>query len=181
MLGHPSNERIPDKPILNFGCGLNFLDGVNSDLFPLHRYILGGRRPDIFLSGTSAPKSLHNRFEVIICEHVLEHVLPVAGHGILTNLAKMLKPNGQIQLSVPSPLRYVSNVNGVININTVGLNNNIYNYGHRFMYDPITLSQLMESAGFCNIEINSYETSPYKHLLVQNREPASIYLIGTRP
>ena len=173
-------KRFSDKNILNFGCGLNFIDGVNSDLLPLHRFVKGTRQPDLYLSGTYAPPHLNQRFETIICEHVLEHVLPAAGLTILRTLHQLLKPGGRLQISVPSTVRYISCTDDRIRIDGIGLNENTYNYGHMFMYDPETLKILMKGAGFQQIEENSYETSPFRNILVEKRSPVSIYALGTK-
>lgn len=181
ILGLPKANSVPDKTVLNFGCGLNLLDAVNSDLIPLHRFIKGGPIPDVFLSGTMVPASMAGRFDVVICEHVLEHVLPEAGLSILTNLRRMLRPMGEIQISVPSPVRYVSFRDGAVSVDALGLNNTIYNHGHRFMYDVPTLLSLIESAGYRDVVVNDYYSSPHKSFLLADRENESIYVLARNP
>lgn len=124
------------------------------------------------------PESIVRRFDTVICEHVLEHVLPEAGLSLLTNIRRMLRPRGTIQISVPSPVRYISSRNGSIDIDCLGLNNVIYNHGHKFMYDARMLITLVKSAGYQNVKENSYASSPYKHLLVEEREKESIYVLA---
>jgi len=138
------NKRdIPNTEILNFGCGVNFIQGVNSDLLPLHRFLKGSRRPDIYLSGTYTPPDMKERFQSIICEHVLEHVLPTAGLIILKNLYQMLKPGGRIQICVPRNIRFVSCAQGEIQMDVIGINEITYNHWHQFMYDATSLEILM--------------------------------------
>lgn len=180
-------ERLPfqrrqfaDKNVLNFGCGVNFIEGVNSDLLPLHRFIKGTRQPDLYLSGTYTPPDLNQRFETIICEHVLEHVLPSAGLAILRTLHQLLKPGGRLQISVPGAVRFISCADGRVRIDSIGLNENAYNYGHTFIYDPETLAILMKGAGFQRVEENTYETSPFRPLLLEQRSRVSIYALGTK-
>jgi hypothetical protein len=171
---------IKGEAVLYFGCGVNFTRGVNSDLFGLHRYLKRRRCPDLYLSGTFVPRGLYNLFDGIVCEHVLEHMLPVHGHALLCNLWKMLKPDGTIQVSVPSPVRYVHCSQNETSIDVLAINNLTYNYGHRFMYDAHTLSALLARAGFCDIQVNSYKKSPWMDFLVSAREPESIYLIAKK-
>ena len=179
-MGFPREQDIPNGDVLNFGCGWNFIEGVNSDLVQIHRFFKGKRGPDIYLSGMHTPLALQQRFETVVCEHVLEHVLPSSGLIILQNLNNMLKLGGKIQVSVPSTVRYIDCSEGDITIDAIGLNENTYSYGHRFMYDPQTLSTLILNAGFRHVEVNSYETSPFKDLLVEKRSAVSIYLLGTK-
>lgn len=171
---------IPDNAILNFGCGVNFIEGLNSDILPLHRFVKGTKQPDIYLSGTYAPRDLIRRFEAIVCEHVLEHVLPSSGLTILKTLHRLLKPGGRLQISVPSTIRFVSCEHGSVHVDGIGLNNNTYNYGHMFMYDPDLLKTLMKGAGFGRIEDNTYDTSPFRQALVAQRSADSIYVLGTK-
>src|SRR5436853_7442343 len=52
-LSDPQSLPVQDDLVLNFGCGVHFTRGVNSDLFAIHRYVKRRRRPDLYLSGTS--------------------------------------------------------------------------------------------------------------------------------
>lgn len=180
-LGYPKKLDIQGEAILNFGCGIHFTRGLNSDLFSLHCYLQRRRRPDIYLSGMSAPASLHNRFDAIILEHVLEHMLPVHAHAVLCNLLEMLRTNGAIQISVPSLSRFINNSqNNRIRMDILAINNITYNFGHKFMYDERALGALLAAAGYRDIQVNCYETSPWKEFLVPQREPESIYIIAKK-
>jgi hypothetical protein len=181
MLGYPRQVSILGEAILNFGCGIHFTRAVNSDLFAIHRYLKRRRvRPDLYLSGATAPRALTNRFDSIVCEHVFEHMLPSHAHLILSNLYKMLRPNGFIQISVPSLSKFIACSNNVETVDIFSVNDIAYNYGHRFMYDENSLVSLVRAAGFCEIQVNSYASSPAKELLLSAREPESIYIIAKK-
>lgn len=178
--GHPSSQSLPDGDILNFGCGLHFIDGVNSDLFMMHRYITRKRRPDIYLSGSMTPKSLQERFSSIVCEHVLDIVLPNIAYEILVNLRNMLRPGGKIQVSLPSPSRFIKCTEEGPRLDMIPINDTAYNYGHRFMYDEATLALLLRAAGYTGVQINSYRTSPLQDYMNALREPRSIYVMASK-
>jgi SAM-dependent methyltransferase len=179
--GYPYNLNIREPSVLNFGCGYTRTQAISSDLFAIHRYFMRKPRPDLYLTGTIIHKRLSSQFDVIICEHVLEHILPSQAQPLLNNLLKMLKPNGSIQISVPSVSRLISYDNGKLDIDILSINDIAYRYGHKFLHDENTIGALLAKAGFDQIEVNSYGTSPYHEYLNANREPQSVYIIAKRP
>jgi predicted SAM-dependent methyltransferase len=179
--GYPYNFSTSKPLILNFGCGYTRTHAISSDLFAIHRYFVRKPRPDLYLTGTIIHKRLRAKFDAIICEHVLEHILPSQAKALLNNLLKMLKPNGSIQISVPSVSRLVSYNDGKLSIDILSINDIAYRYDHKFLHDEKTISALLADAGFDQIEVNSYHASPYHDYLSANREPKSIYVIARRP
>ena len=180
-LGYPRHLDITGEPILNFGCGVHLTRGINSDLFALHRYLKRRRRPDIYLSGATTPKSLRNRFATIICEHVLEHMLPAQARLIMDNFYQMLRPGGALQISVPSLSRLIAFSDQLQAIDILAINDIAYNYGHKFLHDENSVIALARDAGFSETQVNSYATSPWREYLLAEREPQSIYVIATKP
>lgn len=120
--GYPFKTNLEGPRILNFGCGYNRTNATNSDILAIHKWLMGKSRPDLYLTGTMVPGRLKNHFEAIICEHVIEHIYPSQAQVLLENLLGMLKPNGVIQISVPSISRFVFMDNGRIHINTLAIN-----------------------------------------------------------
>ena len=171
---------LQEEAVLYFGCGTNFSSGVNSGLFAVHRYLKRRRRPDVYLTGVSTPIGLQNRFKGVVTEHVLEHMLPIDGHLVLCNLYKMLEPGGTIQISVPSPVRFIQCTEAGLSMDVIGINDIVYNYGHRFMYDEEALCSLLASAGFEEIEVNTLENSPWSDFLSVDRQPQSIYVCAKK-
>jgi len=164
--------------ILNFGCGTHLIRGLNSDLFPVHRYFRGLKKPDVFLTGTFVPPRLDGFFEAIICEHVLEHLFPHDAFTLLCNFRRMLQPGGFLQISVPSIIRLLDCKGDTHSFDVISVNNIIYNYQHHFMYDESSLVSLLTAAGFHSIMPNSFESSAWKPYLTREREPESIYILA---
>ena len=117
--------------------------------------------------------------DAVVCEHVLEHMLPAYALIVVRNLVQMLKADGSIQISVPSPARYRSGPAHALDV--VTLNDIACNYGKKFLYDERMLAALVAEAGCCDVRINSYQTSPWKDFLLAQREFQSIYVTARRP
>ena len=181
-IGYPRrpNTNGGGPRILNFGCGNHYVAAVNSDLFSPHRYLRRRKRPDLYLSGLNVPKGTLESFDAIVCEHVLEHMLPHQADTVLRNLRRMLKTGGKLQISVPSLDTMVECGTSTAHVNVTQANDMIYRYGHRFMHNEDSVCALLINAGFRDAAMNSYESSPYKHLLAQERVPQSIYVIAEK-
>ncbi|MCP6759261.1 MAG: methyltransferase domain-containing protein [Fischerella sp. CENA71] len=85
-------------------------------------------------------KPLDQKFDVIICGEVLEH-LDAPGY-FLSNTAKMLKPNGRIVVSVPNPW-YIN----VILKNLFNGKPYVDNADHVSWFDPCTLCEIGQRHG----------------------------------
>jgi SAM-dependent methyltransferase len=79
-------------------------------------------------------KPLSEKFDLIVCGEVLEHVGNVA--DFLNALASMLKPSGRIVVTVPNPW-YIN----VIVKNMIGKNPYVDNVDHVSWFDPCTLTE----------------------------------------
>ncbi len=99
-----ANADFSNKNILDVGCGIK----PYRSLFNTTSYtgidIKGGghsnmdKTPDKFYNGTTIPFP-DNSFDAVICTEVLEHVAePIK---ILNEIRRVLKPGGEIYLSVP--------------------------------------------------------------------------------
>ncbi len=166
--------------ILNFGCGNNFLDGaVNADLFAPHRFLLRKRRPDLYWRGNSTLPDLAERFRVVICEHVIEHLLPDDALALLRGLRHALAADGVIVVSFPDIRTILAPSVSLTHGSTMmHANSAIYRYGHRFMYDAQLVKELLDAAGFTDVAIGPRDAMPHAAMLLEARESESAYLTG---
>lgn len=80
------------------------------------------------------------RFDCVVCCEVLEHVRD--DRALLVRFFELLAPGGELVLSVPSRMKYWSVHDDIV--------------GHRRRYERDALRELLESAGFSDVEIRSY-------------------------
>lgn len=168
---------------LNFGCGNRFQEAiVNSDLFAPHRFVKRKRRPDLFWSGTSRLKHFEDYFDGIVCEHVIEHILPCSVACLFSNFFQVLRPGGDLAVTFPDVRRVLENrgCQGYES-STVALNSLIYRHGHRFMYDIDIVSSMLINAGFKEVKAGALADMPNKALLDPGREMETSYIWARRP
>lgn len=180
---------IPQKPadldndILNFGCGYQLYENaVNSDLLTPHRFLKGKKRPDLYWSGTTELKTLSNRFNGIVCEHVIEHILPDDVMGLFGNFLSALKSGGTIVVTFPD-IRKVLECDSCqgFSSSTVATNSVIYRFEHVFMYDTEIICEMLKSVGFKNALATSYDESALNQFLDPVREVETAYVTATKP
>jgi hypothetical protein len=176
-------ERRAPHAVLNFGCGNHFLDGaVNADLFAPHRFLLRKRRPDLYWRGTTQFPAYEQFFQHIVCEHVIEHMLPDDMLKLIEGLYGVLAPGGEIVLSFPDLATILEQARRPSPASAaVDLNSAIYRHGHRFMYDSVLVSDLLRSAGFESLRTGSRSEMPFAERLLESREPQSVYVAARRP
>lgn len=177
-----SLARLDGKTILNFGCGNNFhTQAVNSDIFGPHRLIMGKRLPDLFWSGTTPLPWLEGHFSGIVCEHVIEHLLPDSTSKLFSNFAFALKSQGTLIVSFPDVRRVLETVDVQgYQLPILSLNSLVYRYGHRFMYDPEIVTELLLQAGFTDVRTTNIQTAPFREFLHPDRMPESAYVIAIK-
>lgn len=160
----------PD-PRLQLGCGTRPIDGwLNSDFSPR---TLGAIRID----ATKALPFADDTFAYVYSEHMIEHLDHQDGERLLLEIRRVLRPGGRLRVSTPDlgrllalfrppeerlddERRYIELIidrhvdgvdPGVVNPVYV-LNNNVRDWGHRFLYDAPTLRSALQQAGFEHIE-----------------------------
>ena len=177
-------QRYPEtnNHVLNFGCGNQFHNGaVNSDLFGIHRFLKNKRRPDIYWTGTTNIPALHEYFTGIVCEHVIEHILPDALPSLFKHLLNTLKEGGSLVISFPDAQKILhSNNTQGFTSPIVSLNSVIYRYGHTFMYDTDIVRKLLSRAGFSYTKVTTLSNAPLQIFLDTNREPESSYILAIK-
>jgi len=152
----------PSLRKLHLGCSNQILPGwFNADIFPVYdgAYYMDATEPFPF-PGAS--------FDLIFSEHMIEHIEYLQGLHMLKECFRVMKPGGTIRIATPdlefiaglyspdSSLRQEQYKRSVIECwrkdygsSEVGVVvNNIFNFGHQFIYDRCTLSELLERAGF---------------------------------
>jgi len=178
----PQIPKNAGNDILNFGCGNLFYENVvNSDLLAPHRYLKGKRRPDLYWSGSAELKYLKNYFSGIVCEHVIEHILPDDVLGLFSNFLKVLKPAGTIVVTFPDIRRVLhSNACQGFTSSTVAANSVIYRFGHLFMYDTEIVCEMLMSVGFKNVSVVTFSEVSLNQFLDPRREVETSYVIATK-
>jgi predicted SAM-dependent methyltransferase len=163
---------------LHVGTGKNSLPGwLNTDYEP---------SPGIaFLDATKPFPFDNNIFEYVYSEHMIEHISFEAGTSMLRECFRVLKPGGIVRISTPD-LAFL--VNLYLNpdeqrnecyirhatkayipqaprlLPGFVINNFVHSWGHRFIYDRMTLTVALEHAGFCNIQPCALRESAYPEL-----------------
>ena len=174
--------RKDEADILNFGCGYQYYEAaVNCDLLTPHRYLMNKRRPDIYWSGTTELNCIINRFNGVVCEHVIEHILPVHVLGLFRNFHRALKEEGVAVITFPDIRKVLActQCQG-FSSPTVAANSVIYRFGHAFMYDTDIVCEMLIQAGFKDVRPSFLESSPLRDFLAEDREPETAYVLARK-
>jgi len=148
---------------VQIGCGKNLIPGwLNADYSPRFEEV-------IYLDATKPFPFPDNSVDYIFTEHMIEHVTYTDGQKMLKECHRVLKPGGRIRVSTPNlrniaslmsqpateeARNYIRKVSAkYIPLNTQHLpgfvvNNFFWDFWHLFVYDPDTLRQTLEEAGF---------------------------------
>jgi predicted SAM-dependent methyltransferase len=157
----------PGMKKLQCGCGHNILQGwLNTDLFPEHDEVA-------YLDCTESFPFADNTFDYVFTEHQIEHIDYLAGQHMLSECLRVLKPGGKLRIATPN----LANILGIytddktdlqkryvqwsvdrfqkhigIYSDTFVINNFFKSWGHRFIYDPSTMTAALETIGFTNVQ-----------------------------
>lgn len=176
-----SNSRVlAAKGVMNYGCGNKFYEqAINVDLFAPHRFIRGKRRPDLYWSGTIPAPGLFGRLDGIVCEHVIEHILPDNVLGLLKNFRGALKDTGVLVISFPDVAKVLSgSLCQGYTTTAATLNSVIYRHGHCFMYDTQLVTELLKSVGFEHVFVAKYDEVPLIEFIGPGRVAESSYVVA---
>lgn len=173
---------------LQVGTGNNILEGwFNTDYYPYNKNI-------VFLDAASKFPFDDNTFDYIFTEHMIEHISYEKGICMLKECYRILKPGGVIRISTPdiqflvdlfkiektvvqqSYIRWtIDKFMPKTNIysETFVVNNFFHSFGHQFIYDFMTIKNILEKMGFVNIGRCVIGESDYKMLrkLEQHKIP----------
>jgi SAM-dependent methyltransferase len=150
---------------LQIGTSSNVLAGwLNVDITPLY--------PGVFFMDATRPFPFaDNSFDYVFSEHMIEHVSREEGLVMLRECFRVLKPGGRIRIATPDlevlaglyarektpeQVGYIETVIDAYIPNAVGAReglviNQLFDFGHQFLYDPTTLRDALEAAGFSNV------------------------------
>ncbi|HZK61809.1 MAG TPA: methyltransferase domain-containing protein [Anaerovoracaceae bacterium] len=151
---------------LQIGSGCNVLpDWLNTD----RDTSLGA--DVVYMNATKPLPFESNLFSYVYSEHFIEHIEYTQLFLLLQECYRVLKPNGKIRLATPdieflialhskdktdTQKQFIEwSVNNFVAtkdyFDTVVINNYMRAWGHKFIYDFLTLKILLERAGFTNI------------------------------
>jgi len=161
--------RAHDVRKLQLGTGSNPMDGwLNTDISDYRR-----RNEVVYLDARRSFPLPDASFDVVFCEHMIEHLTYAEGRWCLGGCFRVLRPGGRIRVATPSLDRlirlYAADLDDLEtrylrwSIDTFvrdadaylpgfAVNNMFRNFGHRFVYDEATLRHTLEVVGFTDVE-----------------------------
>lgn len=169
-------DYLRDHPVrkLQLGSGLKLLDGwLNTDCSLFFK-------AKCFMDVTRPFPMADKIFDYVFTEHLIEHLTYPEGLAMLKECHRVLKPGGGIRVACPdlsiivglcvaekteAQRQYIKY--GVdtslphirIYKESFVINNDMRNWGHKFLYDEETLRATLESAGFVGVKrFNSCES-----------------------
>jgi predicted SAM-dependent methyltransferase len=154
---------------LQLGTGSNPMKGwLNTDVTDYRR-----RNEVVYLDAREPFPLPDKSFDLVFCEHMIEHLTYAEGRRCLTECRRVLRSGGRIRVATPSldrliPLygddltdlqqRYLRWSidtfvrDGDAYLPGFVLNNMFWNFEHRFVYDEATLGHALQAAGFVEVE-----------------------------
>ena len=177
--------RSQPGPRLHLGCGRIALEGwVNVDLFGSRADLVWDLRRPIPFPDESASAVFH--------EHLLEHLPVPVAVGFLRECRRVLAPGGILRVVVPDFEKYMrSYVDGSEFINSIRPNRPtsllaieeiVYGYGHRSMWDGITLIMVLGEVGFEGARVRAYQDSEIQPAPdSSHRQIESLYVEARKP
>lgn len=151
---------------LQLGAGTNLLPGwLNTDITPAG--------PEVVFLDSTRPFPIDDAsFDYVFSEHHIEHLSYAEGRQTLRECFRVLRPGGRIRIATPSletllglytaqpdamQQRYMEFISATF-LPEVGqpsavfvINNAFRSWGHQFLYDRATLTQLLAEIGFSAI------------------------------
>jgi len=165
---------------LHVGCGTHIVPGwLNCDL--------ASKVPGVFLLDATKRFPFHdNQFDFLFSEHLIEHLTYEQGRAMLSECFRVLKPGGVARITTPSfefladlykkqtgdlEKAYIDWAAATFiphagqSKSVFVINNFLYcDWGHRFIYDPTTLSYALTSVGFTDARECALLSSSHEEL-----------------
>ncbi len=140
---------------------------LNTDISPPRNGI-------VYLDATKRLPFQDDALDIIYAEHMFEHIPLADGWALLKEGFRVLKPGGRIRLATPnldnlrrlltdsnaldvrtyvdeSNRRFADPVGGAPANSVTVFNRMFREWGHQFIYDPATLTGLLQNAGFQDV------------------------------
>jgi SAM-dependent methyltransferase len=152
------------RPKINIGCGRNQLVGwLNVDLYPFPG--------DVRIDACKKWPFLNDTFDAAFCEHMIEHVPKEYAKILLSEAYRTLKPGGVIRIVTPDCTEFAKFLLGeraeeceeyLAGLSVFlgsplsicdAINEIFYSHGHRYIYSPDELLDLMKFAGFSGFRL----------------------------
>jgi predicted SAM-dependent methyltransferase len=142
-----------------------------------------------------------NSLKGIFSEHCIEHISLDAGNTMMGECVRILEPGGTLRLITPDGEEYLSGYHEIMagsdrqlpraprdryqDLYTpiMTVNRVFCQFGHRFIYDLTTMSQLLERNGFVDIRRSSFGEGADPALVIDTewRKQGSLYVEATKP
>ncbi|HVR41186.1 MAG TPA: hypothetical protein VMU84_18980 [Thermoanaerobaculia bacterium] len=143
--------RLPGGGKLHVGCGPVHLDGwinIDNRRYPAADY-LWDVRDGLPFRGLAR----------IFAEHFLEHLPLWEAQRFLTDCRNALADDGALRLSTPNLDWILATHRGSFELNKA-----FRGWGHQFLYDAATLTDVLHAAGFSRVEFHAYGESTIPEL-----------------
>ena len=138
-----------------------------------------------FLDATERFPLNDDSFQYVASEHVIEHLTYDQGKVMIAESFRVLAPGGKVRIATPNLLRFIELFQPNKSEQTerfiagklawhewpkdpsspaIILNLQMSSWGHKFMYDPETLSGVLQRAGFQDVQQFELNESDDEHL-----------------
>ena len=165
---------------LQIGGGRHTIEGwLNGD-------IIGG---DIYLDATQPLPFPNHSLDFIFAEQFIEHISLDNSRKLLKECHRAMRAGGVIRLATPdlesliqtyrdenpnvtlkqAMERHRKGHNQALSTSCHFFNNCLRLWGHKFIYDEMTLKDVLEEAGFTNITRHQFGESRYRELVGKER------------
>jgi predicted SAM-dependent methyltransferase len=151
-----------------------------------YNFDIRSRSPNVYYLDVTKKFPLNDKsVNLVLCEHLIEHLSFDEGQHMLNEIYRVLKDTGRIRISTPDLARVISlygneRGNGIAGeyiqwmsdfvpeLKSRGrgsyqfiINNVFHNWGHQFLYDEELLSKCMEHIGYRSIRRYSLGKSDF--------------------
>jgi predicted SAM-dependent methyltransferase len=184
------SQYVRSHPVrkLQLGAGGNDVAGwLNTDIEPNDK--------EVYLDATTRYPFADESFHYIFSEHMIEHVSWEAAVNMLRECHRVLAKGGKIRIVTPNLAKFIQLLDGNPNADAQRfidaklrfsggsitpipaayiLNHQVREYGHQFLYDPLTLRKTLELVGFKQIaqyEVTESTDSIFQAVELRTRHP----------